>query len=179
MGNTESVSTQMDRPGPLMEEANRNITMGFHEAAVTKYRRAYDLYKESGETASAARALRLAAETGLASDLELAAKGFEEVGCLYAKTDITVCAVDAHLANSIYCLLAAGRTSSSKVKVEEFKKLSSTFDSSIEGIACNSILQSFQTGNRNMTRDRIDGFKDVHNVPIWRSKLLDKVIERL
>ena len=173
MGNTDSAPSQNDRPGPLMEEANRNITMGFHEAAVAKYRRAYDLYKEGGEMASAARALRLAAEAGLA------AKGFEEVARLYAKTDLTVCAMDANLANSIYCLLAAGRTATSKEKLEEFKKLSSTFDSSIEGIACNSILQAFQTGNRNMTRDRVDGFKDVHTVPLWRQKLLDKVLERL
>jgi len=179
MGNTDSVPSHFDRPGPLMEEASRNITMGFYEAAVVKYRKAYELFKESSEMASAARALRLAAETGLNSDLELAAKGFEEVGLLYLKTDITVCAADANFANAIYCMLASGKTSSSKDKVDEFKKVSSTFCSSIEGIACNSILQAFQTGNRNITRDRVEGFKDVHVVPLWRQKLLDKVLERL
>ena len=179
MGNTDSLPSTLDRPGPLMEEAARNITMGFNDAAVAKYRKAYDLYKESGEMASAARALRMAAELGLTTDLELAAKGFEEVAALYSKTDITVVAVDANLANAIYCLLAAGRTSSSKEKLEAFKTTSSTWTSSLEGIACTSIFTSFQTGNRNSTRDRIEGFKDVHSVTGWRAKLFDKVLERL
>jgi hypothetical protein len=179
MGNTDSVPSTLDRPGPLMEEATRNISMGFNDAAVAKYRKAYDLYKESGEMASAARALRMAAELGLTTDLELAAKGFEEVATLYSKTDITVVAVDANLANAIYCLLAAGRTSTSKEKLEAFKTMSNTWASSVEGIACTSILTSFQTGNRNATRDRIEGFKDVHSVAGWRVKLLDKVLERL
>jgi len=179
MGNTDSLPSTLDRPGPLMEEAARNITMGFNDAAVTKYRKAYDLYKESGELASAARALRLAAELGLNTDLELAAKGFEEVATLYSKTDITVFAVDANLANAIYCLLAAGRTSSSKEKLDTFKTTSGTWASSVEGVACTCILTSFQTGNRNATRDRIEGFKDVHNLAGWRVKLLDKVLERL
>ena len=179
MGNGESVPAHLDRPGPLMEEAQRNISMGFNEAAVTKYRRAYELYKESGEMASSARALRFAAEAGLLSDMELASKGFEEVAKLYLKTDITASAADANFANSIYCLLASGKMASAKDKLEDFKKASVGFVSSAEGIACNSIFQVFQTGNRNMTRDRIEGFKDVYVVPIWRQKLLDKVLDRL
>ena len=91
MGNTESVSINNDRPGPLMEEAARNLSMGFSEPASAKYKKAYELYKESGEINSSARALRNAAEIGLNVDLELAAKAFEEVGVLYNKSDITVC----------------------------------------------------------------------------------------
>lgn len=178
MGNADSLPSN-DRPGPLMEEAARNLTMGLNEAAVNKYRKAYELYKESGELASSARALRLAAETGLNVDLELAAKAFEEVGQLYLKTDITCFIADANFANSLYCLLSAGKTSTSKDKLEEFKKISNTFSSSLEGIACQSILAVFQTGNKNLTRDRIEGFKDVGVMPLWREKLLSRVLDRL
>lgn len=178
MGNTDSLPSS-DRPGPLMEEALRNMTMGLNEAAVTKYRKAYELYRESGEIACSARALRLAAEAGLQVDLELAAKAFEEVGRLYLKTDITVSAADANFANSIYCLLSAGKTTSSKEKLDEFVGCSERFAASLEGIACASILTVFQSGNRNMTRDRIEGFKDVVAIPLWREKLLQRVVDRL
>jgi len=178
MGNTDSLLIN-DRPGPLMEEALRNMTMGLTEAAVAKYKKAYELFKESGEIASAARALRLAAEAGLSVDLELAAKAFEEVGHLYLKTDITCVAADANFANSIYCLLSAGKTTSSKEKLDEFKSCSERFSTSLEGIACSSIITVFQSGNRNMTRDRIEGFKDVVVVPLWREKLLQRVLNRL
>ena len=179
MGNGESIPAHLDRPGPLMEEASRNIAMGFHDAAVVKYRRAYELYKEIGDTASSARALRLAAETGLNTDCELAAKAFEEVARLYLKNPITAIASDANFANSIYCLLASGRVASSKEKIEEYTTLDSNFVTSYEGIACATILQTFQTGNRNATRDCIEGFKDVKTIPAWRQKLLDRVLERL
>ena len=112
-------------------------------------------------------------------DLELAAKAFEEVGRLYLKTDITVSAADANFANSIYCLLSAGKTTSSKEKLDEFVGCSERFAASLEGIACASILTVFQSGNRNMTRDRIEGFKDVVAIPLWREKLLQRVVDRL
>jgi len=179
MGNGESIPAHLDRPGPLMEEAARNIAMGFHDAAVVKYRRAYELFKEIGDLSSSARALRLAAETGLNTDCELAAKAFEEVAKLYLTNPITTIAADANFANSIYCLLASGRVATSKEKLEEYKTMLASFVTSHEGVACSCILQSFQTGNRNATRDSIEGFKDVKTVPAWRQKLLDRVLERL
>lgn len=179
MGNGESIPAHLDRPGPLMEEASRNINMGFHDAAVVKYRRAYELFKESGDNASSARALRLAAETGLQTDCELAAKAFEEVARLYLKNPITAVAAPANFANSIYCLLASGRTTTSKEKLEEFKTLDPSFVNRFDGIACHAILAAFQTGNRNSTRDCIEGFKDVKSPPVWRQKLLDRLLDRL
>jgi len=179
MGNGESIPAHLDRPGPLMEEASRNIAMGFNDAAVVKYRRAYELYKEIGDNASSARALRLAAETGFQTDSELAAKAFEEVGRLYLKSQITSISSPSNFANSIYCLLVSGRTTSAKEKLEEFRGLDEAFANSYEGIACICIINAFQTGNRNATRDCIEGFKDVKSPLPWRVKLLDRVLERL
>lgn len=179
MGNTESVSINNDRPGPLMEEAARNLSMGFSEPAIAKYRKAYELYKESGEVNCSARALRNAAEIGLNVDLELAAKAFEEVGFLYNKSDITVCGSYSNFSNAIYCLLACGRTATATEKLEEFGKACVKYGDSDEGIACKSILESFKNGNRNITKDKVEGFKDVFNVAAWRVKLLEKVVERL
>jgi hypothetical protein len=181
MGNTESGSLQLSRPGPLMEEAARNKSMNFHEAAMTKYKRAYELYNEQGSFACAARALRLAAEAGLETaepDFELAAKAFEEVGNLYMKSDLTKVAADGNFANAVYCMLVLGRGASAKSKYDEFKQVSSLADSN-EWIAVKCILESYQNGNKNATRDRIEGFKDVSNAPVWRQKLLDRVVDRL
>ena len=179
MGNTDSIPAHLDRPGPLMEEAARNISMGFIDAAVVKYRRAYELFKEIGDNASSARALRLAAETGLDTDCELAAKAFEEVARIYLKNPITSISSAPNFANSIYCLIASGRTTSAKEKIEEFRGLDDSFANSYEGLACKCILNSFQTGNRNSTRDCIEGFKDVKSPLPWRVKLLDRIMERL
>jgi hypothetical protein len=164
-----------------MEEAARNKSMNFHEAAMTKYKRAYELYNEQGSFACAARALRLAAEAGLETaepDFELAAKAFEEVGNLYMKSDLTKVAADGNFANAVYCMLVLGRGASAKSKYDEFKQVSSLADSN-EWIAVKCILESYQNGNKNATRDRIEGFKDVSNAPVWRQKLLDRVVDRL
>jgi len=181
MGNTESSSLQLARPGPLMEEATRNRSMNFNEAAMAKYKRAYELYKEQGANSCAARALRLAAEAGLEipePDFELASKAFEEVANLYMKSDLTKVGADSNYANAVYCMLILGRGSTAKSKYDEYKQLSGLVDSN-EWIALKCILESFQNGNKNLTRDNIEGFKDVSNAPLWRQKLLDKVVERL
>jgi hypothetical protein len=181
MGNTESSSLQLTRPGPLMEEALRNNTMGFHEAAMAKYKRAYELYKEAGSYACAAKALRLAAETGLETpepDFELASKAFEQVGALYMKSDITKVAAISNYANAVYCFLVVGKGSTAKTKYDEYKQLCG-LDDSLEWVGVKSILESFQNGNKNSTQDRVEGFKDVSNAPLWRQKLLDRVVERL
>jgi len=181
MGNTESSSLQLSKPGPLMEEAARNKEMNFHEAAMTKYKRAYELYKESGSYACAARALRYATESGLEMaepDFELASKAFEEVACLYMKSDLTKVAADANYANAVYCMLVLGRGSTAKSKYDEYKQVSSLADSH-EWIAVKCILESFQSGNKNLTRDNVEGFKDVGNAPLWRKKLLDRIVERI
>jgi len=182
MGNSESVVPGSDRPGPLIEEAKRNIAMGFHEAACVKYKRAYELLKEAGSTAAAARALRSAAETGLlmaAPDYELAAKAFEEVGRLNIEHVVTGRNASAAFANVVFCLLASGRGTTAREKYEEFKKVHSSFDTDIDGLAANAIIEAYASGNRNQTRDRVEGFKDVVVVATWRETLLDKVIERL
>jgi hypothetical protein len=181
MGNTESASIQLARPGPLMEEATRNRSMNFHEAAMTKYKRVYELYKEQGAYACAAKALRLAAESGLETtqpDFELATKAFEEVAMLYMKSDLTKVAADANFANAIYCLLILGKGNSAKSKYDEYKQAYDSLDS-YEMLAAKCILESFQSGNKNITRDLIEGFKDISIAPLWRQKLLDRVVERL
>ena len=179
MGNTESVSINNDRPGPLMEEAARNLSMGFSEPAIAKYRKAYELYKESGEVNCSARALRNAAEIGLNVNLELASKAFEEVATLYNGCDVTKQGAWANYSNCVYCLLACGRTSTAKEKLDGFFAADSNYEASAEGSACKSIVDSFKAGNRNSTKDKIEGFKDVFVVPVWRQKLLDKVVERI
>lgn len=179
MGNTESVSIHNDRPGSLMDEAARNLSMGFSEPAIAKYRKAYELYKENGEISCSARALRNAAEIGLNVDLELASKAFEEVANLYSSCDVTVAGSYANFSNSIYCLLACGRTATAKEKMEAFVKTCAKYENSDEGVACKSILESFKGGNRSSTKDKIEGFKDVFNLPTWRQKLLDRVLDRL
>jgi tetratricopeptide (TPR) repeat protein len=179
MGNTESVSVHNDRPGSLMDEAARNLSMGFSEPAIAKYRKAYELYKENGEISCSARALRNAAEIGLNVDLELASKAFEEVANLYTSCDVTISGSYANYSNSIYCLLACGRAATAKEKIEYFAKACTKYENSDEGIACKSILESFRGGNRCATKDKIEGFKDVFNLPAWRQKLLQKVLDRL
>jgi hypothetical protein len=184
MGNTESVSAGGDRPGPLMEEAKRNITMGFYTPACVKYRRAYELFKEAGATASAARALRLAAETGLQNieqpDYELAAKAFEEVGKLNLDNVVTATLAPSAFANVIFCLLACGRAATAREQFEEFKKLCVPLAADINGLAVETIMEAYVNGNRNQTRNRAEGFKDAcSNMPAWRETLLDKLVERL
>lgn len=182
MGNTESVNVGGDRPGPLIEEAKRNLNMGFPEAAVAKFRRAYELYKESGAMASAASNLRQAMEAGLTAkdpNFELAAKGFEEVGQLYLQCEITSGSAGAPFANSIYCLLASGKTSTAKDKFTEFSKLDSDFTTDVEGVAARVVLESFSNGNKNMTRDRFEALKEVVDVEPWRKVIFDAVHARL
>lgn len=179
MGNTESVSVNNDRPGPLMEEAARNLSMGFSEPAIAKYRKAYELYKESGEVNCSARALRNAAEIGLNVDLELASKAFEEVATIYNSCDVTKPGALPNYSNCVYCLLACGRTSTAKEKLDGFFSANVMYEKSDEGAACKSIVESFKSGNRNATKDKIEGFKDVFVVPAWRQKLLDRVVERI
>ena len=181
MGNAESVVVG-DRPGPLVEEAKRNLSMGFHEAAVGKFRRAYELCKESGAFSAAAVCLRQAAEAGLmlpVPDYELAAKGFEEAGLLMLKNDVTAFGAATCFTNSVFCLLAAGRATTAADKLEEFKKLDKRFDGSLDGTGCRVLVETFRGGNRNKTRDCVEGFKEVAVVPAWRSGLLDKVVDRL
>lgn len=182
MGNTDSSPMTNDKPGPLVLEANGLFERGFIEAAVAKYKRSYDLYKEAGSFSSAGKSLRLAAEVGLQTpipDYELAATAFEEVGTLYLKNKITVFSVKSAYANSIFCLLAAGRIATAKGKYTDFVNLDSQFESSIEGVASKAILEAYQNGNRNQALDCVEAFKDVQPLPQWRSSLLGKIVERL
>jgi hypothetical protein len=156
--------------------------MGFHEAAIGRFRRAYELHKEAGSGCAAAACLRRAAETGLLMsepNFELAAKGFEEVGRLMITNEITAFGADSNFANSIYCLLASGMGSTAKQKLEEFVKLDSHFATSVEGVGARVLLETFSGGNRNQTRDRVEGLREVCVMPSWRSALLDKVVDRL
>jgi Soluble NSF attachment protein, SNAP len=181
MGAAESVIAG-DRPGLLVEEAKRNLSMGFHEAAVGKFRRAYELSKENGALAAAASCLRAAAEAGVllpVPDYDLVAKGFEEAGHLMLKNEITAFGAASSFANSLFCLLAAGRASTSIDKFEEFKKADARFFDSIDGVGARVIIEAFRNGNRNQTRDRVEGFKEVATVPVWRASLLDKIVDRL
>lgn len=184
MGNVESTPSNSDRPIPLALEAKSLLERGFHEAAIAKYRRSYDLYKESGAMSSAGRSLRLAAEAGLQMtvvppDYELASAAFEEVGVLYLTNEITAFASKTAFANSIFCLLAAGRIATAKGKFAEFVVKDSRLESSLEGTAAKTILEAYQNGNRSQALDRVDAFKDVEAIPLWRAALLDKIIERL
>ena len=184
MGNVESTPSNNDRPMPLALEAKSLLDRGFHEAAIAKYRRSYDLYKESGAMSSAGRSLRLAAEAGLQMtvvppDYELASAAFEEVATLYLTNEITAFASKTAFANSIFCLLAAGRIATAKGKFAEFVVKDSRFESSLEGTAAKTILEAYQNGNRSQALDRVDAFKDVEAIPLWRATLLDKIIERL
>lgn len=183
MGNVESAPSTNDRPIPLALEAKSLLERGFYEAAIAKYRRSYDLYKESGAMSSAGRSLRLAAEAGLQMttgvDYELAATAFEEVATLYLTNEITAFGAGTAFANSIFCLLAAGRIATAKGKMTDFVAKDSRFETSINGIAAKSILEAYANGNRSQALDRIDAFKDMEVVPAWRSVLLDKILERL
>ena len=182
MGNTDSSPMNNDKPGPLAVEAQGLFERGFFDASVAKYKRSYDLYKESGSFSSAGKSLRLAAEVGLQTpipDYELAATAFEEVGALYLKNKITTFSVKTAYANSIFCLLAAGRIATAKGKYADFVNLDNQFESSIEGVAAKSILDAYQNGNRNQALDCVEAFKDVQPLPQWRSLLLSKIVERL
>jgi len=184
MGNVESSPSDNDRPIPLALEAKSLLERGFYEASIAKYRRSYDLYKESGAMSSAGRSLRLAAEAGLqmtdkAPDYELAATAFEEVGTLYLTNEITSFVAKTAFANSIFCLLAAGRIATAKGKLTEFISKDKTFELSLEGVAAKTILEAYQNGNRSQALDRVDAFRDAETMPAWRSALLDKIIGRL
>ena len=184
MGNVESATSNNDRPIPLALEAKSLLERGFHEAAIAKYRRSYDLYYESGAMSSAGRSLRLAVEAGLqmtvpAPDYELAAAAFEEVAILYLTNEITAFASKTAFANSIFCLLAAGRIATAKGKYADYVTKDSRFESSLEGISAKTIIEAYQNGNRSQALDRVDAFKDVENLPQWRANLLDKIIDRL
>ena len=130
MGNTESGPATNDRPIPLALEGASLLERGFYEAAVGKFKRSYELYKESGAHSSAGRSLRLAAEAGLqmaAPDYELAATAFEEVATLYLTNEITAfAAAGVAFSNALLCLLAAGRIATAKGKLVEFSGKLST-----------------------------------------------------
>ena len=182
MGNAESVGIGGDRPENLIEEAKRNLSMGFPEAAALKFRRAYELHRENGLLASAASCLRQALEaslTGKEFNYELTAKGFEEVGLLYLKSEITVGAAASNFANSVYCLIAAGRVTTAKEKFSDFCKLDKEFAEDEEGVAARVILESFSNGNKNLTRDNFEGLKEVVEVSAWRQVLFTGVLTRL
>lgn len=183
MGNSESMPLGLDKPEPLMEEAQRNIAMGFHDAAVVKYRRAYELLKEAGALAGAARALRLAAESGLlaaAPDFDLAAKAFEEVGLLYLKNELTAFSAGAALANAVFCLLAAGRATTAREKFDEFKRASGSLETSCDGVAAKVILEAFVLGNKNQVKDLELSYREATVAwPAWRSAIFKRIIERL
>lgn len=112
-------------------------------------------------------------------DYELAAKGFEEAGLLMMKNDITAFGADTFFANSVFCLLAAGRATTAAEKLEEFKRLDKRFESTLDGVGCRVLVETFRGGNRNKTRDCVEGFKEVVVVAGWRSGLLDRIVERL
>jgi len=173
----------LDKPEPLMEEAQRNIAMGFHDAAVLKYRRAYELLKESGALAGAARALRLAAEAGLlapAPDFDLAAKAFEEVGQLYLKNELTAFSAGVALANGVFCLIASGRAATAREKFEEFKRLDTRLETGSNGVAVKVILEAFVLGNKNQVKDLGLSYREVvSSWPAWREAIFKRIIERL
>ena len=184
MGNAESVaSSGGDRPGPLIEEGRRLVGMGFHEGAIAKFRRAYELHKEGGSTCAAAAALRQAAEAGLmgaAPDYELAATGFEEAGRLMVANDITTFVAPTCFANSIFCLLAAGRGKTAMSKLENFEQLDISFVTCLEGTAARKIATCFTGGGKAETRECVEGFKYADSaMPVWRIGLLDKIVDRL
>lgn len=183
MGNTDSSPMNDDRPLPLALEAKSLAERGFFEAAAKKYRRSYDLYKESGAMASAGRSLRLAVETGLQMtviDYEVAAGAFEEVGSLYLTNMITaVKAKEAH-ANSIFALLAAGRIATAKGKYADFVKKDERFANSGEGLTAKMIMEAYQNGSKSQVTDCFDAFKDVDGaMPTWKESMIAKIIERL
>lgn len=183
MGNTESGPATNDRPIPLALEGASLLERGFYEAAVGKFKRSYELYKESGACSSAGRSLRLAAEAGLqmaAPDYELAATAFEEVGVLYLTNEITAfSAASVAFSNTLLCLLAAGRIATAKGKLADFAAKLGTFESSIDGLAAKTIMEAYQNGNRSQCLDRVLAFKDCLVMPGWRSLLLDKIVDRL
>lgn len=183
MGNTDSTPIGLDKPEPLMEEAQRNISMGFHDAAVGKYRRAYDLLKESGLGAGAARALRLAAETGLLSsgpDYDLAARAFEEVGVLSLKNELTAFSAASAFANAVFCMLAGGRATTAREKFEEFKTLDARFETHYEGVAVKVLLEVFALGNKNQMRDLCLSYREATAAgTAWREALFKRILERL
>jgi tetratricopeptide (TPR) repeat protein len=182
MGNSESSLVNGIKPEQLVLEGAALSERGFYGGAVVKFKKAHDLYKEVDSLSSAGRALRLAAESGLQMsqpDYELAAKAFEEVGILYLTNKISAFSVKMAFANSIFCLLAAGRVSSAKGKYDEFITKDSLFESSLEGVASQSILEACVNGHRNQASDRIEAFKEVRSVPMWLSMLLTKIVERL
>jgi len=182
MGNSESSPLNGIKPEQLVLEAQTLSERGFYEGAVIKFKRAHDLYKEVDSFSSAGRALRLSAEAGLQTaepDYELAAKAFEEVGLLYLTNSITTFSVKSAFARAIFCLLASGRVSSAKAKYAEFIVKDSTFESSLEGVASQAILDACVNGHRNQATDRIEAFKEVQPAPLWLSVLLNKIVERL
>jgi len=185
MGNAESVASGggNDRPGPLVEEGRRLAGMGFHEGAVAKFRRAYELYKESGSTCAAAAALAAAAETGLmmpVPNYELAATGFEEAGRLLVANEITAFVAPTCFANSLFCLLAAGRGKTAMAKLEEFVGLDAAFVNVLEGVATRKIVTCFTGGGKAETRDCVEGFKYANSgMSAWRTGLLDAIVARL
>jgi tetratricopeptide (TPR) repeat protein len=163
-----------------MEEAQRNVSMGFPDAAVVKYRRAYELLKESGAVAGAARALRLAAETGLLGatpDFDLAAKAFEEVGVLFLKNELTAYSAAGAFANAIFCLLAAGRATTAREKLDEFKRQDPRLEGHYDGVAAKVILEVFVLGNRNQVKDLYLCYHEGGQA--WRSAIFKRIMERL
>jgi tetratricopeptide (TPR) repeat protein len=183
MGNADSSPLGLDKPEPLMEEAQRNLSMGFYEPAVLKYRRAYDLLKEAESKASAARCLRLAAEAGLhapAPDFELAAKAFEEVGRLNLENELTAFSATGAFANAVFALMAAGRGTTAREKFDEFKGLDLRLEGQLDGVAAKMILATYVAGNKNQTKDLYLSFREAAPVwPVWREAIFKRILERL
>jgi hypothetical protein len=81
---------------------------------------------------------------------------------------------------SILCLLAAGRIKTAKGKLEEFGKKDAGFLSGLDGVTTKVVLETFDAGNKNHLRDRIEGIKDIWGVVVpWKNNLLEAVIERM
>jgi hypothetical protein len=111
---------------------------------------------------------------------ELAATGFEEAGRLLAANEITAFVAPACFANSLFCLLAAGRGKTAYAKLEEFEQVDISFVTILEGTAARKIVSCFTGGGKAETRDCVEGFKyAVSGMPAWRTALLDAIAARL
>jgi hypothetical protein len=115
-----------------------------------------------------------------APNYELAAAGFEEAGRLLAANEITAFVAPACFANSLFCLLAAGRGKTAYAKLEEFEQIDISFVTILEGVAARKIVTCFTGGGKAETRDCVEGFKYANSgMPAWRTALLDAIAARL
>jgi hypothetical protein len=111
---------------------------------------------------------------------ELAATGFEEAGRLLVANEITAFVAPTCFANSLFCLLAAGRGKTAMAKLEEFVGLDAAFVNVLEGVATRKIVTCFTGGGKAETRDCVEGFKYANSgMSAWRTGLLDAIVARL